>query len=94
MRKFEEITETFIDLIKQGQLTAGDRLPSHRDLAYKYNCSVGTASRAYGELERRGYTYGKVGQGTFIYGTDADEAAVGKGVFSRVRVGRMGNGGW
>jgi len=81
MRKFEEITETLIDLIKQGQLTAGDRLPSHRDLAYKYNCSVGTASRAYGELERRGYTYGKVGQGTFIYGTDADEAAVGKGLF-------------
>lgn len=81
MRKFEQIVEMIIGLIKEGELKAGDRLPSHRDLAYDHNCSIGTASRAYGELERRGYTYGKVGQGTFIYGTEADEAAVGKGVF-------------
>ncbi|USG62646.1 PLP-dependent aminotransferase family protein [Sneathiella marina] len=81
MRKFEEITERIIGMIQQGELKAGERLPSHRDLAYDYNCSVGTASRAYGELERRGYTYGKVGQGTFIYGTEADDAAIGRGAF-------------
>ncbi|MCF8467140.1 MAG: PLP-dependent aminotransferase family protein, partial [Sneathiella sp.] len=81
MRKFEEIVEFYIDLIRQGELKPGDRLPTHRELAYVHGCSIGTASRAYAELERRGICYGRVGQGTFIYGTEKDAAAVGRGAF-------------
>ena len=81
MKKFEDIVETIVELIDEGMLKPGDQLLPHRQMAYEYKCSVGTASRAYAELERRGITYGKVGQGTFIYGTEKDAAKVGKGVF-------------
>jgi DNA-binding transcriptional MocR family regulator len=81
MRKYEEIVEAIVNQIKDGRLKAGERLPSHRDMAYDFNCSIGTASRAYAEMERLGYTYGRVGQGTFIYGTEADKDGVGKGAF-------------
>ncbi len=79
MKKFEEIVALFIRKIEDGLYEPGDRLPTHRDLAYEYGCSIGTASRAYAELERRGVCYGRIGQGTFVYGTSRDEAAVGKG---------------
>ncbi len=81
MRKFEEIVDVVLSQIKDGTLKPGDRLRPHRQIAYEFNCSIGTASRAYAELERRGITYGKVGQGTFVYGTDRDEDQIGKGFF-------------
>lgn len=79
MKKFEEIVTLFVRKIDEGEYQPGDRLPTHRDLAYEYGCSIGTASRAYAELERRGVCYGRIGQGTFVYGTPRDEAAIGKG---------------
>ncbi|MZR32193.1 aminotransferase class I/II-fold pyridoxal phosphate-dependent enzyme [Sneathiella litorea] len=79
MKKFEEIAALIVRKIEDGEYQPGDRLPTHRDLAYEYGCSVGTASRAYAELERRGACYGRIGQGTFVYGTLKDEAAIGKG---------------
>jgi len=75
MKKSERIVADFIELVKDGRMEPGDKLPTHRDLAFEYQCSVGTASRAYAELERRGYCYGRVGQGTFVYGTPGDDAA-------------------
>jgi DNA-binding transcriptional MocR family regulator len=81
VRKFEEIVDVVLAQIKDGTLKPGDRLRPHRQIAYEFNCSIGTASRAYAELERRGITYGKVGQGTFVYGTDRDEEQIGKGFF-------------
>ena len=53
-----------------GRLTPGDRLPTHRDLAYRLNVTVGTVSRAYGEAERRGLAQGEVGRGTFVRAPD------------------------
>src|SRR3546814_8105519 len=52
--------------IAAGRLKAGDRLPTHRDLAWRLGVTVGTVSRAYGEAERRGLTSGEVGRGTFV----------------------------
>ena len=40
--------------ITAGHLKAGDRLPTHRDLAWHLGVTVGTVSRAYAEAERRG----------------------------------------
>ncbi|MEX1034450.1 MAG: aminotransferase class I/II-fold pyridoxal phosphate-dependent enzyme, partial [Sneathiella sp.] len=81
MKKSEEIVAHFIEMVKQGEFEPGRKLPTHRQLAYEYGCSVGTASRAYAELVRRGYCYGRVGQGTFVYGTPVDTAAIGRGAF-------------
>ncbi|WP_343560205.1 aminotransferase-like domain-containing protein [Kiloniella sp. b19] len=54
--------------IRNGILQPGDKLPTHRDLAWHLGVTVGTVSRGYAEAERRGLTYGEVGRGTFVLG--------------------------
>jgi DNA-binding transcriptional MocR family regulator len=52
--------------IVAGRLKPGDRLPTHRDLAWNLKVTVGTVSRAYREAERRGLILGEVGRGSFV----------------------------
>ncbi len=52
--------------IAAARLKPGDRLPTHRELAWKLGVTVGTVTRAYAEAERRGLIAGEVGRGTFI----------------------------
>jgi DNA-binding transcriptional MocR family regulator len=52
--------------VRNGKINPGDRLPTHRDLAYRLGVTVGTVSRAYAEAERRGLIGGEVGRGTFV----------------------------
>lgn len=52
--------------VKSGRLSAGTRLPTHRDLADALGVTVGTITRAYGEAARRGLVSGEVGRGTFV----------------------------
>ena len=49
-----------------GRLRDGDRLPTHRDLAYRLGVTVGTVTRAYREAARRGLVSGEVGRGTYV----------------------------
>jgi DNA-binding transcriptional MocR family regulator len=51
--------------LASGRLQAGERLPTHRDLAERLGVTVGTVSRAYAEASRRGLVAGEVGRGTF-----------------------------
>jgi DNA-binding transcriptional MocR family regulator len=55
------------------KLEPGDRLPTHRDLAWRLGVTVGTISRAYAEAERRGLVTGEVGRGTYVRGGPATE---------------------
>ena len=57
-----------------GQLSPGDQLPTHRDLAYRLGITVGTVSRAYAEAHRRGLISGEVGRGTYVRGSDTISA--------------------
>lgn len=59
-----------------GRLQAGDRLPTHRELAWKLGVTVGTVTRAYAEAERRGLIAGEVGRGTFIRQRGVDQPNV------------------
>ena len=52
--------------IEKGDLAPGERLPTHRDLAFDLGISVQTVSRAYVELIRRGLVVGEVGRGSFV----------------------------
>ncbi|SPD67620.1 Aspartate aminotransferase (plasmid) [Cupriavidus taiwanensis] len=52
--------------ITEGRLTGGDRLPAHRDLARKLGIGLGTVTKAYAALERRGLTRSVKGRGTFV----------------------------
>lgn len=55
--------------IRDGRLRPGERLPTHRQLAFDLGVSVQTVSRAYDELMRRGLAVGEVGRGTYVCGT-------------------------
>ncbi|ATI11034.1 MULTISPECIES: PLP-dependent aminotransferase family protein [Acetobacter] len=52
--------------ILEGQIDTGDRLPAHRDLADRLGISVGTVTKAYNVLERRGLVRSVKGRGTFV----------------------------
>ncbi len=60
--------------IEAGELVPGDRLPTHRDLAWRLGLSVQTVSRAYELLIRADILSGQVGRGTFVRDTGADRA--------------------
>ncbi|MBL4906419.1 MAG: PLP-dependent aminotransferase family protein, partial [Sneathiella sp.] len=79
--KSADIVRVILLRIEDGDLKPGDKLPTHRDMAWYSECSVGTVTRAYTELERRGVTYGQVGRGTYIFGTPQDKEEVGRGLF-------------
>ena len=49
-----------------GRMAPGDRLPTHRELAWRLGVTVGTVSRAYAEAERRGLLVGEVGRGSYV----------------------------
>lgn len=54
MSKTQHLAQLFRQAIEQGQLHAGDRMPSLRRLCQDHGVSLTTAQRAYAELERQG----------------------------------------
>ncbi len=64
--RYLAIAELLAEDIGQGRLAAGQRLPTHRDLAWRLGVTVGTVTRAYAAAERRGLIAGEVGRGTFV----------------------------
>src|SRR5262245_51819864 len=52
--------------LESGRLTPGDKLPTHRELAWQLGVTVGTVTRAYQEAERRGLVSGEVSRGSFL----------------------------
>src|SRR5262245_9009617 len=52
--------------VDQGQLIAGERLPTHRQLARSLGLGIGTVTRAYAEAEQLGLITSQVGRGTFV----------------------------
>ncbi|WP_409276201.1 GntR family transcriptional regulator [Neobacillus sp. SCS-31] len=52
--------------IISGELKAGEKLPSIRDMGIKYSMNPNTILRSYSELEREGILETKRGQGTFV----------------------------
>ena len=66
--RYLAIVEALAEDFAAGELHAGFRLPTHRDLAESLGVTVGTVSRAYAEAARRGLVSGEVGRGTFVRG--------------------------
>ena len=64
--RYAAIADALAADIAAGSLTTGDRLPTHRDLAWRLGVTVGTVSRAYAEAGRRGLVSGEVGRGTYV----------------------------
>ena len=64
--RYRAIADALAADIAAGRLAVGERLPTHRDLAYHLKVTVGTITRAYAEAERRGLIGGEVGRGTYV----------------------------
>ncbi|MFC3230324.1 PLP-dependent aminotransferase family protein [Marinibaculum pumilum] len=64
--RYAAIAHAIADAVATGELPPGSRLPTHRDLAYRLGCTVGTVSRAYAAAEQQGLIAGEVGRGTFV----------------------------
>ncbi len=66
--RYQAIADAIARDVNQGRLAAGQKLPTHRELAALLGVTVGTVTRGYAEAERRGLTQGEVGRGTFVRG--------------------------
>ena len=71
--KFEENIPIYIQImnlikidIVKGNLKAGEKLPSVREMSSTLQVNPNTLQRAYQELEREGITYTERGTGNFV----------------------------
>lgn len=69
---YQQIVNQIKSQIMNGQLTAGDALPSMRALAAQLRISVITTKRAYEELERDGFIESFTGRGCFVKAQNSD----------------------
>lgn len=63
---YEKISASIRQDILDGNLKPGDRLPSVRELAAEWGCTLGTVQRAYKALARQGLIISRAGQGTRV----------------------------
>lgn len=63
---YRQIVRQVTDAIAGGLVKAGDRLPSHRELASELVIAPLTVKKAYDELERDGLIDTQQGRGTFV----------------------------
>lgn len=63
---YQQIAEHFRLRIFRGELNPGDKLPPMRELAERWNCTVGTVQRAYQQLANEGLVTSMHGQGTRV----------------------------
>ena len=64
--KYRALADATAEAIASGELSEGERLPTHRDLAWKLGVTVGTVTRAYALAQAQGHIAGKVGRGTYV----------------------------
>lgn len=62
----ERLADVLGSDILHGILSVGDRLPAHRDLAWRLGIGIGSVTRAYAILERRGLVRAEHGRGSFV----------------------------
>lgn len=70
---YRQIADTIRQDILNQLLAPGDRLPSVRDMAERWECTVGTVQRAYEELAQAGIVVSRAGQGTHVTATSPVE---------------------
>lgn len=69
---YRSLANALLRAIENGDFTQGDRLPTHRELAFDLDISIQTVSRAYEELIRIGAIAGEVGRGSYVLGSQSD----------------------
>lgn len=80
---YKRIADSFRVKILSGEIQAGERLPSLRELAAEWDCTVGTAQHAYQDLADQGLIISRPGQGTRVVETPLEP---GDGVLRRAEL--------
>ncbi|EKV29542.1 Aspartate aminotransferase [Caenispirillum salinarum AK4] len=72
--KYLALVEAIAAAVAAGDLKPGDRLPTHRDLAWRLGVNTSTITQAYREAARRHLVSGEVGRGTYVLADSAEAA--------------------
>ena len=75
---YRQIIEHVRQQILSGALKPGDHLPSVKQMAARWDCTIGTVQRAYQELVRQGLVTSRPGQGTRVVESPPAGAATGE----------------
>ena len=70
----EQLTTQIMLGVISSDLKPGQRLPSTRELARRFQIHANTVSAAYGELERRGWLESRKGSGVYVREFSKDRA--------------------
>lgn len=62
---YRRLATALTEDLLSGRLPPGARLPAHRDLSYRLSVSLGTVTKAYALLERKGLVHSEHGRGMF-----------------------------
>ena len=73
---YQQIAEAIRQEILYGKLQAGEALPTVRDLAGQWQCTLGTVQKAYRELVHQGLVVSQPGRGTKVTATLAAPSAL------------------
>jgi GntR family transcriptional regulator len=79
---YYQIRSRLLEMIENGQLQPGDRVPSERELTETYGVSRMTARQAVSELENQGFLVRIQGKGTFVGAPKLDQPLAGLTSFS------------
>ena len=66
---YRQIANLLYADIGRGKLREGDRLPTIKDLAERFQINPNTVARAYRELDLQGVIEGRRGEGSFVSAT-------------------------
>jgi GntR family transcriptional repressor for pyruvate dehydrogenase complex len=72
-RLSRQVVQQFQELVKRGELTAGDRLPPERELAERFGVGRNSIREALRELDMIGLVESRHGEGTFVRAPDAGQ---------------------
>ncbi|MFX3631406.1 MAG: PLP-dependent aminotransferase family protein [Candidatus Pristimantibacillus sp.] len=76
MKKYLAILSKLERKINEGQFVSGQKLPSVRNAAKHYDCSVSTITRAYTELEKRHAIYSIAQSGYYVVEKAGNRASI------------------
>ena len=64
--RYRQVADAIVAAIGAGELAEAEKLPPQRRLAHALGVTTGTITRAYAEVERRGFVQARVGSGTYV----------------------------
>lgn len=64
--RYRQVADAIVHAIKAGELAVDAKLPPQRRLAHALGVTIGTITRAYSEVERKGWVEARVGSGTYV----------------------------